>query len=299
MSHSRYIPLRKNLESGPKDAPSVQKGGTDALRISKADIEKTIIYLKNNANILVKEANTDLKAELNILYTYVSQLYNTESYSDFYKIIVRHFGELTTITPGSVAAVCYGCSNIKGLPKDSQSCAAACIDGIPPPKMPSWAICDNTVAILFRDEGKSTLKVLQKKENTFAYIYMITGEKDPNAKLTREEYELLLNERIHEYHLFNYNNSYYLDMSLGVVEVPTLVATTDGPKTSHSTSGSLKSILGAPKVSFSNSSRSKFLKLARSANFRKKGQGFVIGGILLLIFIVIIFVAIAASKRRR
>ncbi len=291
MSRSSYIPLRKKpKETGP-DNYSIKKGGTDALRIDKNDIEKTIIYLKNNADVIVNEAKADTSSELDKLYTYATHLYNTESYSDFYKIIVKHFSELPDIKPGTIAAACYGCSNINGLSENLRSCAATCIDGIPPPKIPQWASCENTVALLIREGGNSYLQVLKKKDGNFAYIYMLTGESNPSARLTSGEYELLLNERIMEYHLFNYNNSYYLDMSKGVVKVPIPTLKSRGY-------GDLDKKDTAVVESHNNfiKRNAKYWRLAGKK--QGNGQKIVFGVIFIAIFIILLVAVFRISRRK-
>lgn len=164
---SRHIPYRDvPRESASKSL--VEKGSSEALKMDTNEIQRTVSILRDNYTVRLDEAPQALTSEINKLNQWALLLWGTETYNDFYKIIMSHFADLDErdIVPGTIAAFCYGCglNSISSLSdKGARACTPSCLGSIKPSGVPQWVSCTAGVQLLYRDKkGIYRWKELQK-----------------------------------------------------------------------------------------------------------------------------------------
>lgn len=179
------------------------------------EIERTVSILRDNYSVLVKEASDALTSEIKKLNQWALLLWGTETYTDFYKIIVKHFGDLDEkeITPGTIGSLCYGCnlSGVSSLREDgARSCAPTCFGSIPPSGIPQWVGCEAGVSLLYRDQkGSYRWKDLQKAKQQTTYIFFMD---DTIAGAKPIDYAEIAKRGITKYSLYQYKNGNYFHL---------------------------------------------------------------------------------------
>lgn len=219
MSRSRVIPYRKSLSSEYTSSIQVEKGSSDALKVDKDEIERTISILRDNYQIVVSGASKQLEVEINKLTKIANSLLGLESYNDFYRLIIKHFGDLeeSQIVSGTIGAFCYGCNLYKSLSTGVKVCVPTCIGSIPTPNMPRWISCDSNVFILYRDREK---KYLWKEIQVIApdklnYVFLI-DDNDPDQSPI--DYDVLRKKGIEQYAVYQMKEGMYKHIKSGKIE---------------------------------------------------------------------------------
>lgn len=222
---SRYIPRRTKGDTTTKksltNSSMISKGATDALKIDKGDIERTIEFLRQNHDVLINQANKELADEINRIRNYVRQFHGTSSYQDFYKLVIKHFSDVSEPMPRTVGAFCIGFHQAKGELKQKKY-AATCIDSIPLPDEPLEQEYNHSVILLYRDGVHVFCKsLLTIKTENYAFVFLM-GENDENKldnALSTKEIEMIRQLGISSYHLYAYRGGVYYDASKGVVDI--------------------------------------------------------------------------------
>lgn len=219
---SRYIPRRTKGDNTSKrsltNSSLISKGATDALKIDKGDIERTIEFLRKNHDILLNQANKDLSDEIDRIRSYVRQFHGTSSYKDFYKLVVKHFGDVSEPMPGTIASFCIGFHQAKGELKQKKY-AATCIDSIPPPDEPLEREYHHSVILIYRDGVHVFCKPLYTcKTSSTAFVFLMNDE-STDESLSTKEIEMIRQLGITSYHLYTYRGGVYYDISKGIVDI--------------------------------------------------------------------------------
>ena len=276
ISMKRYIPKRPSSieDSSNANSVSVLKGGSDALRVDYKEIERIIASLRTHYNDRLDLLDRETKKNIETLDKTIILQYNTDSYPDLFALVQKYFSDVKEILPNTVGSYCYGCQQVKGF--DDIGCAATCVNGIPPPKLPDWAKCDHTVLLITRKEGHNYSTVLNSTHNkSHAYVFIVNLNKtgiSKNLQLTAEEHLCITKLGIKRYHLFEYKNNKHYDISKGIVNVNDTFNRKDESKTLIET---------YKKVKQHTNSKSGFL------------------AIFLIIILIIIILALAANRYRR
>lgn len=218
----RYIPKRhSSIETSSKNISiSVIKGGSDALRVDYKEIERIIASLRRHCDDRLDLLDAATKKDIEKLDKTIVLQYNTDSYPDLYALVQKYFSDVEHIIPNTVGSYCYGCQQVKGFA--DIGCAATCVNGIPPPKLPDWAKCDHTVILLTRKEGHNYSKVLNATHNkSHAYVFIMDLTKDGNTspKLNAEEHLVISRLGIKKCHIFEYKHGKYYDISKGIINM--------------------------------------------------------------------------------
>jgi hypothetical protein len=134
---------------------------------------------------------------------------------------MKHFGDIETITPGTIGAFCYGCHNITGF-SGTKSCSATCIGSIPTPDMPNWIDCDSNVFLLYpstsekRDDTTPLWRDVQTVGyDKLSYVFIISDEKDKNEISGLEE--LMRLKGITKYSLYSLKSGVYKHINTGKI----------------------------------------------------------------------------------
>lgn len=233
--HSKnFIPVRKSTrdkESLNQTIKVVEKGSTDAIKIHKDDIELTITKLRDNHDIELSNLTKDLEIEVKKLRGWAENFLNTETYEDFYRIIIKHFSDLDNIIPGTIGAFCYGCNDTESF-KGVKSCAAMCIGSIPPPNIPDWADCDSNIRLLHLVNGSPVWKDLQiVGHNKLTYIFVLpSAGEDP--KYVDISDNILREKGIKSYEIYTIYKKTYCHLRSGVINSHNIGSylTMDAPK---------------------------------------------------------------------
>lgn len=203
---SRFRPLR-NRRVGRE--PLVQKGSSAALEVDRDEIERLIAQLRQHHSMRLKGAPEDLQTQVKKLRDWAERFSGFETYDDFYRIIIKHFGDLDEIQPGTIGAFCFGCQIGKSLPNPStRACSATCLGSIPAPDMPHWINCECNVFLLSQEkDGSHHWKTLQTvSKSRVAYIFLLG---DLQGEIKTEELEA---RGIVRYYLYQYRNGTYKEL---------------------------------------------------------------------------------------
>lgn len=215
----RYIPVKKSKnESSSQNSHSglVEKGSNDAIRIHTDDIERTISRLRDNHTISLDNLPNELEIEVKKLRGWAENFIGTETYPDFYKIILKHFSDLDNIIPGTIGSFCYGCSHSAGF-EDNKPCSATCVNSIPPPNIPTWVECDSNVSLLYINGDVPTPTINWHDihtvgTNKLTYIFVMSGPQ--STKITDG---MLKDKGIRSYSIYRVNNGLYTHIRTGTV----------------------------------------------------------------------------------
>lgn len=207
---TRYIPYRTTGSREAQSKSLVEKGSTDALRIDRDEIERTISMLRDNHQVLLKDITTaphkHLEAEVSKLRKWAKSLLGLETYTDFYRLIIRHFGDLKSTEPGTIGSFCYGCNSVPGGGGVSAGgCTPTCLGSIPAPDMPGWVTCQSNVSILYRDkQGVYRWKDMQSMGDQTTYIFLI--DDTPDSPI---DYNVITTKGIKKFSLYEMKNGTY------------------------------------------------------------------------------------------
>lgn len=221
----KYTPRYTSRESDTTEITIAKKGSSTALSIDYKAIDKIVAKLRKHHTTSVNEPK--YKNDIVKLNEYVQTLYHTNAYETFYSLIVKHFSDLKTITPGTIGAHCYGCNYATAFGGD-QACNALCAGGIPPPKLPQWASCAHNVVLLHLSRHVSGQEIRSYQilnhapSSTHTYVFVLR-----DASYVSEGSGIPINDAdikkwhpivTRTYHLFEYKEGDYKDLS-GLVKV--------------------------------------------------------------------------------
>ena len=159
----------------------VNKGGSELLKIDVAKLDTMLADLRNNASVpirdLSKPEHKDLQDEFKQMVSYVSILYDSNSYQPLYNLVKKHFGDLPTVNPGTIGAYFAGCyldNSFSNTDPSTASCSVVCAGSMPKPKdEDNWSFCKQLVVWAVYDNSKFNLTVLNSatdKENALLFV---------------------------------------------------------------------------------------------------------------------------------
>jgi len=106
----------------------------------------------------IRQLDGELAAKFRRLTSYVNLIYGTSYYPLLTALIKRKFGDLETVTPGTVGAYCSGCLNPVPVPEAPASCSPSCVAGLPGSSGP----CPLTVVWAVATDGSYQFDLLNR-----------------------------------------------------------------------------------------------------------------------------------------
>jgi hypothetical protein len=149
----------------------------DPINIDINDITERLNRLRKISDKSLRNLSTSEASDFRKMIQYTQLLFDTDEYRMYYQKVLSIFGDLNTVTPGTVGAYFVGCSIPNGT-KDVPGCSVVCAGSIPPPRGSEingkpFKRCDYSVFWLTRDGDKYNLTTLYETsnhENVIVYV---------------------------------------------------------------------------------------------------------------------------------
>lgn len=301
---SRRLPVRSRRD--PENT-LVEKGSSDALRIDWNEIERNVKFLRDNYYAGLDELDPKMEASLQKIKNMALKLRGTSSYSNFYSMLTRHFGDLETtdFLPHTVGSYCYGCStaNSRGF-VGNKSCSLHCASdgGIMSPEIAEMATCtDNVYLLNFWDEYENNKSSVQHEwkdlqvvgPEKFSYIFAINNSANP-IEISEE---LLVERGIKKYSLHEYRNGAMALIKSGEASSKSNLLTAGA---SGNQQVNIKKVPEGTEASGRRRRRSRTSRRSvQSFNHNKQGDFGGIVGVIAIFFLVFIIAAAVIFRRAR
>jgi hypothetical protein len=198
---SKYLPRRSALPAHK----IVSKGSSEALKVDIRDIERDLKLLAAHKDVLVFQANRELKNALSRVYCRATSLQGTASYKDFYETIRDSFPNSFDPKIGSIGAIFRGYEFYEGdLP--SRFLAPTVIDSILPPGVRKENPPKHTIMTISRIHPMSSNIIINRKGDETAYIFTTDNTIET---LSKNEIEMIKTEGVSRYRIVHYVDGKY------------------------------------------------------------------------------------------
>lgn len=182
----------------------VFKGG-DVIKIDVNKLESMVKTMRSNHHLKIKSLKGHLKSYFDEIITYVSILYDSSSYYVLHNIVKKHFGNIGSVSPGTVGAYFAGCL-IGGKYKGSKGCTHICAGSAPLPRENGdWSFCDRPVVWANFNGTKYEFVYLSTKEDmSYPIMFLACSEYHSCPGFSDEEKKELKSKGIQRVELIGY-----------------------------------------------------------------------------------------------
>jgi len=165
-------PFQRSKNSEGEDVIVLKGDGGhgEDLAINLNNIKASLSRLYKHRHSFIKDLKGDLHTEFRGMVDIIHILYSSAAYDHLHEIIVKVFGEVNEVTPGTIGAYFAGCL-VRTDFADNPGCSAVCAGAVPRGKgTPGWELCGK-LAILYDAHGSfTTLNNVDDKREAYIYI---------------------------------------------------------------------------------------------------------------------------------
>lgn len=143
----------------------VTKGGKKVFKVDIGHFDNLCKKFQNKCDIPIKHLSGTDKEDFKLMVSYVRLLYGTNYYEHLHKKVVKYFGGLEHVQPGTVGGYFGGC--LVSTSFDNQpGCSVLCAGAVPRPKdEEGWSFCDRAVIFAERKRGGYDFTMLREPEH--------------------------------------------------------------------------------------------------------------------------------------
>ncbi|PCJ24632.1 MAG: hypothetical protein COA94_07195 [Rickettsiales bacterium] len=234
INKKRFSP---EIEHKNFDVFDVYKGNdTRVVEVDVEELEEIIKSLRKVAKVKTSELKGDDRKNLDKIISYVSVLYDTDSYKILYGIAMKHWSDLKIISPGTVGSYFAGCIRTSSS-SDMQGCEVICAGSMPRPnESDEWKQCDKAVIWGKYHKGKYSFNVLQNNSDmSHSILHINCTNYNTCPKFSPEDIDTLKSIGVETITLRGYKNNGrdHLDLIGKEISVDDLVTNENGKESSH------------------------------------------------------------------
>lgn len=150
----------------------VTKGGKKVFKVDIGHFDNLCQKFRSKCDVPIKNLTGSDKEDFKLMVSYVRLLYGTNYYENLHNRVVKYFGNLDRVRPGTVGGYFGGCL----VPTSFQTqpgCSAVCAGSVPRPKDDEgWSFCDKSVIFADKTTGGYKFTVLKEFEEDDESCYL-------------------------------------------------------------------------------------------------------------------------------
>jgi hypothetical protein len=175
-SHSLFTenPEQKFEDTPEKFDEIVTKGGNKVFKVDINHFDTLCQKFQDKCDLPIKSLSGADKEDFKLMVSYVRILYGTNYYEHLHRKVVKYFGNLERVKPGTIGGYFGGCLVETNL-EHGKGCSAACAGSVPLPKNEEgWSFCDQ--AVIFADR-------IENLKNQRLYSFTVLKKADKPCEL--------------------------------------------------------------------------------------------------------------------
>lgn len=187
----------------------VTKGGKKVFKVDIGHFDDLCRKFQDKCDIPIRKLVGSDKEDFKLMVSYVEILYGTNYYENFYQKVIKYFGNLNHVKPGTVGGYFGGCL-ISTSFDDQPGCSPICAGAVPRPKdEEGWSFCDQGVVFADKNTNGYNFTLLKEpergREGDPCYLFVEHTDLHDFKGFSRKEKEKLKELGIHDVYLIGYD----------------------------------------------------------------------------------------------